>query len=152
MSNPLHAYADRFLFTGAALLVVGLLLPWAHRGSATFSGLEGTYFPGGKFALVLGGIVFAILLFAQRFAGAVALATGIVGGGVALLALLLVGKENREIDLMASDVDAVSPGIGLWIFLSGVALLIVVPVLTRRHTADGQTTASSLSEESNRPL
>jgi hypothetical protein len=44
MSNPLYAYAGRFLFMGAALLVVGLLLPWAHRGSVTFSGLEGTYF------------------------------------------------------------------------------------------------------------
>lgn len=113
------------VLVGAALLVIGALLPWATISGPFFNfsanGVEGD----GVFTLVAGLVVAAIITLGKARRGA-AVASLIIGGLAGMLTVFTMANVSNAIDeAEATEFAGVaSVGVGLW--LTGVAAVVVL--------------------------
>ena len=115
------------VFVGAALLVVGALLPWAEATSKTASfssdGIDGN----GAITLVAAVVLVLLFVVVQRTTTAawLVIATAVVAGAIGVRdAVDLSDKAARLVDQGPPGVSA-NVGIGVWVTIAGAVIALV---------------------------
>ncbi len=122
------AQVQLLVFGGAALMIVGSLLPWvkAEAGflTVTKNGIDGD----GTLTLVLAGMVallFALLRQATA-AGWIVVVLGGFAGAIALYDTIDVSQKADELTNSSSLVPvSASVGVGLWVTLAAAIVILV---------------------------
>jgi hypothetical protein len=124
-ARPLAAWA--VVFVGAALLVVGALLPWGEATSKTASfssdGIDGN----GAITLIAAIVLVLVVLVVQRptTAGWLVIVTAAVAGAIGVRdAVDLSDKAARLVDQGPPGVSA-NVGIGVWVTIAGAVIALV---------------------------
>ena len=133
---------------GAALLVLGSVLPWAkaeisflgQHASDTTNGLDGD----GVLTLILALAALVIFLFVpnRKAAGSLVLVAGVLAGAIALYDIVDVNKALDDLDVPSSVKADATVGIGLWIAAVAAIVLIVGGILCLTQKDDATSAPS----------
>ncbi len=136
-SRPLAAWV--VVFVGAALLVVGALLPWGEATSKTASfssdGIDGN----GAITLIAAVVLVLVVLVVQRptTAAWMVIATAAVAGAIAVHdAVDLSDKAARLVEQGPPGVTA-NVGIGVWVTIAGAVISLVGGILALAMSSRG---------------
>jgi len=136
-SRPLAAWV--VVFVGAALLVVGALLPWGEATSPTASfssdGIDGN----GAITFIAAVVLVLVVLVVQRprTAAWLVVATAVVAGAIGVRdAVDLSDKAARLVDQGPAGVTA-NVGIGVWVTIGGAVLALVGGIMALAMSSRG---------------
>jgi hypothetical protein len=122
-----------FVFGGAALLVVGSVLPWVKASVGAFSVTKNGIDGDGVFTLLLGGgIAVAFFLIRRaKTAAWITLALAGIAGAIALYDTIDVSQKADELTSNQTSLFHVSAsvGVGLWLALAGAVVALVGGVI-----------------------
>jgi hypothetical protein len=130
---PMHT--KLLVLGGAALLLLGSVLPWAklevsflgQTASDTKNGLDAD----GVLTLILAVAAFAIFVFVRsgKVTGSLVLVAGVLAGAIALYDIVDVKSAFDDVDVPSSMRADATVGIGLWIAAVASVVLIVGGIL-----------------------
>jgi hypothetical protein len=136
-SRPVAAWI--VVFVGAALLVVGALLPWGKATSKTASfssdGIDGN----GAITLIAAVVLVLVVLVVQRptTAAWLVIATAAVAGAIGVRdAVDLSDKAARLVDHGPPGVTA-NVGIGVWVTIAGTVIALVGGIMALAMSSRG---------------
>ncbi len=136
-SRPLAAWV--VVFVGAALLVVGALLPWGEATSKTASfssdGIDGN----GAITIIAAVVLVLVVLVVQRptTAAWLVIATAVVAGAIGVRdAVDLSDKAARLVDQGPPGVSA-NVGVGVWVTIGGAVLALVGGIMALAMSSRG---------------
>ncbi len=146
-SRPLAAWV--VVFVGAALLVVGALLPWGEATSKTASfssdGIDGN----GAITLVAAVVLVLLFVVVQRTTTAawLVIATAVVAGAIGVRdAVDLSDKAARLVDQGPPGVSA-NVGIGVWVTIAGAVIALVGGIMALAMSSRGIGSRTALTSE-----